>query len=159
GLVHKFITNIIKLTFLRLRNHFLVRNRGLGSRVPVNHPATAVNQTFLIKVDKNALDRRHVATIKSVTLTRPVTRTTQSLQLFDDDAAVFILPFKHALEKFFATKIVTSHALVFPKPLFDGGLSTDAGMVHSGQPQHFESLHPGTPGENVLNGIVQNVAE
>ena len=76
----------------------------------------------------------------------------------NDDAAVFVLPFEHALQKFLAAEIVTRHAFVFAEPLFDRGLGSNSGVIHPRQPKHFETLHPRAPGKDVLNAVVQNMA-
>ena len=53
---HDLVANKIEISFLRLGDDLLIRERSLRSRVPVNHSATAVDQTFIVKVNKNALD-------------------------------------------------------------------------------------------------------
>ena len=128
-------------------------------RVPVDHAPAAINEVFFVKIDKDFLDREDVIFVKGVTLSRPIGRTTQPFELLDDDAAVFVLPFQYALEKFCATEIVTRHAFVFAQPFLDRGLRSNPGVIHPRQPKHFESLHPRAPRENVLNRVVQNMPE
>jgi len=68
----------------------------LRSRIPVNHPATAVDETFVVQINKNSLDCAHVILIQGIALARPIAGATKPLELLDDDAAVFILPFENA---------------------------------------------------------------
>src|SRR6516164_5128800 len=93
---HNLVANIIETSFLRLGDDFLIRDRGLRSWIPVNHPATAVDQTFVVKVNKNFLNRARVILIQGITLSRPVAGATKALQLLDDDAAVLILPVENS---------------------------------------------------------------
>ena len=112
-----------------------------------------------MKIDKNFGHRPRVAFVHRVTLARPIAGAAEALQLLNDDSAVFVLPFEHALEKFFAAKIVATDAFVFLQPTFDRGLRADSGVIHPRQPKHFEALHPRASGENVLDAVIQNVAE
>ena len=48
---------------------------------------------------------------------------------------------------------------VLPQIFLHGGLGSDSGMIHPRQPKDFESLHPRAPRENVLDRIVQHMAE
>src|SRR5439155_2867157 len=52
-LFHDLITDIVETSPLRLGDDFLVGQGSLRSRIPVDHPATAINQAFAIKIDKN----------------------------------------------------------------------------------------------------------
>ncbi len=42
---------------------------------------------------------------------------------------------------------------------FDRGLRADSRVIHSRQPKNFESPHPCAACEDVLDGVVQNMAE
>ena len=90
------IANEIEISFLRLGDDLLIRERGLRRRIPVDHPATAVDQTFVVKINKNSLDCARVILIQSIALARPIAGATEPLELLDDDAAVLILPFQNA---------------------------------------------------------------
>ena len=58
-----------------------------------------------------------------------------------------------------AAEVVTRDAFILAQPLFDRGLGADPGVIHSRQPKHFKSVHPRAPRQNILNRIIQNVAE
>src|SRR6185437_5604332 len=81
------------------------------------------------------------------------------LELLDDDAAVFLRPFDDAPDEFLATQIVPRLVFRLPQILFHRGLGPDAGVIGSGEPENFEALHPRAPRENVLDRVVENVAE
>ena len=72
GLFHDFIANEIKISFLRLVNDFFVRERSLCRRVPIDHPASAIDQAFVIKIDKDVLDSASISVIECIPLARPV---------------------------------------------------------------------------------------
>src|SRR6266480_7146911 len=72
---------------------------------------------------------------------------------------MFVLPFQHSSQKFFATEIVARFILGPAQKFLHSGLSSDSRMIHSRQPKDFESLHPRAACENVLDRVVQNMAE
>ena len=42
---------------------------------------------------------------------------------------------------------------------FYRGLSTHAGVIGPWQPEHLESVHPGTPGQHILDRVIQNMTK
>src|SRR5207302_789730 len=60
-LLHNLVADEVEVPLLWLGNHFFIRHRSLSSRVPVDHAATAINQPFPIKIDKNVLYSRNVS--------------------------------------------------------------------------------------------------
>ena len=72
---------------------------------------------------------------------------------------MFVLPIQDATQKFLAAKIVSRLFLCLTEIFFDRGLRPDAGMIHPRQPKNFVTLHSRASGENVLDRIVQNMAE
>ena len=71
-LLHNLVADEVEVPLLWLGNHFFIRHRSLGSRIPVDHAATAINQPFPIKIDKNVLYSRNVSVIERIALARPV---------------------------------------------------------------------------------------
>src|SRR5882724_4684925 len=90
-----FIPNEIKFSFLRLRDHLFVRDRGLRDRIPIDNSTAAIDQPLVIKIDESSLHGSSISIVERVALAVPITRTTQPLQLLNDDPAVFILPFEN----------------------------------------------------------------
>ena len=78
-LLDDLIANVIKLSLLRLRNDLLIRQRRLRSRIPIDHPPSAINQPFAIKIDKHRLDGADVIIVEGVALPRPVARAPSRL--------------------------------------------------------------------------------
>src|SRR5262245_8703466 len=76
---HDFIAHIIKAALLRSHYYLFVRERGLGSNVPINHPSPAIDQAFAVEIDKNSEDSADIIVIKSVSLSRPITGAAEPL--------------------------------------------------------------------------------
>ena len=140
-----------------LGDDFLVGQGGLRSRIPVDHPATAINQSLAVKIDKNLLHCADVISIQRVALPRPIARTAQALELLNDDPPMLLLPIQYATEKFVATQVVTGFLFCLPQMLFDCGLGAYPGVIGAGQPKNFETLHPRPACKNVLDSIVEHM--
>ena len=52
-LLHNLVADEVEVPLLWLGNYFFIRHCSLGSRVPVDDAATAINQPFPIKIDEN----------------------------------------------------------------------------------------------------------
>src|SRR6059058_1955987 len=72
---------------------------------------------------------------------------------------MLVLPFPHSSQEFFATEIVARFVLGLAQIFLHSGLRSDSRMIHSRQPKDFEPLHPRPACENVLDRVVQNMAE
>ena len=81
------------------------------------------------------------------------------LELLDDDAAVLFLPCPDAFEEFLAAEVVAMPDFAgFLQRFLDDGLGGDAGVVGAGQPEDFLAVHARLAGEDVLDGVVEDVA-
>src|SRR5437762_5464284 len=72
---------------------------------------------------------------------------------------MLVLPFQHSSQEFFATEIVARFVLSPTQIFLHSGLRSDSRMIHSRQPKDFEPLHPRAACENVLDRVVQSMAE
>src|SRR5438552_18542174 len=102
----------------------------MRGRVPVNHAPAAIDQFLFVKIDKDLFDRANIIVVEGIALTGPVAGATESLELLNDDAAVFVLPFEHAQQKFPAATIVSRHAFVSAEPLLDRCLGANSDALH-----------------------------
>src|SRR5213592_4149153 len=82
-LFHDLVSNEIEISFLRLGNDLLIRERSLRSRIPVDHSAPAIDQASLIKIDKSFFDGGGISLVERVPLARPIAGTTKPLKLFE----------------------------------------------------------------------------
>ena len=65
-----------------------------------------------------------------------------------------------AFEEFFAAEIVAMPDFAgFLERFLHDGLRRDAGVVGAGQPEHFLAVHARPAGEDVLDGVVEDVAQ
>ncbi len=92
-------------------------------------------------------------------LAAPIARTAEALELVDDDVRVGVFIIPHALEELLAPEIAAADAFLLTQFALHLRLSRDAGVVGAGQPQHFLPLLPRAAGEDVLQRVVQDVAE
>ena len=142
---------------MRFGDDLFIRKRRLRGRVPVDHSDAPIDQFLFIKIDKNFLDGADIIIIECVALTRPIARAPEAFELFDDDAAVFILPFQDAAQKFLSTEIVARFFLSAAEMFLDGGLGPDASVVGPRQPEHFATKHTRATRQDVLDRIVKNM--
>src|SRR5699024_5431093 len=96
---NKFITilyliaHVLKLGLLFAVNDFLIRERGLGFRIPVDHPLAAVDVSALMEFDKAIDDGLVELVFQGKARALPVAGGAQLTQLLQDDAAVLVGPF------------------------------------------------------------------
>ena len=79
--------------------------------------------------------------------------------MFDNNTAVLVLPVQHSPQEFFATEIVARFVFSSAQIFLHCRLRSDSRMIHSRQPKDFEPLHPRAACENVLDRVIQNMAE
>ena len=89
----------------------------------------------------------------------PVAATAHLLQLADDAGFVVVLPLPDALDQPFAAQFVPAELLLAQQPPLDDRLGGDAGMIGARHPEGLEALHPFLADEDVLQRVVQGVAE
>ena len=92
-------------------------------------------------------------------LAAPIARTTQPLQLIDDNVAVLVLKVPDALKEFLAPQIPAAHAFRFAHLALHPRLRRDSRVVRTRQPQHLLAILTSPPRQDILQRIVQNVAQ
>ena len=92
-------------------------------------------------------------------LAAPVARTSQFLELVDDDSAVFLLPHPHALEELLAADVAFGFLFLLANLLFHHSFRGDAGVVGAREPEDFPAVHARLAAEDVLDGVVEDVAK
>ena len=137
--------------------HFKIRDRGLELGIPIDEALVPVDEARAIKLDKDFCHRPREAFVHGEALARPVARGAQPLQLADDGAAGFRLPFPHALDESLAAHFAAARLLTLHQLALDHGLGGDAGMVGSRLPQHVLAAHALKAAQDVLQRIVERV--
>jgi hypothetical protein len=70
--LYNLVANEVQKPFLRLANHLLVRNSSLRGRIPIDHAATAIDQTLVVQIYENFLNSGRIRIIKRISLARPI---------------------------------------------------------------------------------------
>ena len=146
-----------------------VGDRRVEFRVPVDQPLVAVDQPVLVELNEDAQHGARQALVHGEALARPVAGRAQPAQLLQDRAAGFLAPGPDLFDEgvaadcfgvavFRRNAAVERDALLRQHPL-DDHLGRDAGMVGAGLPQHVAALHPVKPDQDVLDRVVEGVAD
>ncbi len=158
-LLDQLVAHIVERGFLRGRDHFLVGERGQGDRVPVHHPTAAIDQPLLVKIDKGALHRARHNPSSIVKRSRD-----QSQEQPSRFSCSMMMPpclsFHSQTRRRNSSRPRSWRVLLFcpcADLLFDHGLRGDPGVIGARQPEHFLAQHARAPGEDVLDGVVQDV--
>ena len=159
GVLHDLKFKVIEISFLFLGNDLLVAQRGEGDRAPVNHPLASVDESLAVEIDEDLLHLAGIRLVHGEALTGPVAGAPELLELPDNDAAVLLLPFPDTLEELFATEVMAGLFLLFAQLALHNGLRGDAGVIGARKPEDFVAGLSGPTGENVLKGVVEDVAE
>ena len=145
---------------LRFQDDLLVRQSSARDGAPVHHPFAPVDEAFLEQVDKNAADAFRVVGVHRETLSIPIAGGAELPELLGDDAAVFFFPFPNFFEEPFAAEVVAVANLTrFFQGPFDDRLGRDPCVVGTWKPENLHAFHPGSSREDVLDRVVQYVAQ
>jgi len=157
GIFRHLDLEVIHEPFLRFHFHFLVGQGGLRHGAPVHHAFAAVDQALLVELHKDLLNTVRILRVHGEPFAGPITGTTQLLELVDDDAAMFLLPFPDPFEEFLAPEVVLRLAFLLFERLLDLHLCGNAGVVRARQPKDFPAVHARLATQDVLDGVVEYV--
>ena len=149
------ILDIPQLARLRLILNLSIGQCGCTVRTPVDDAGALVDQTLVVQVDKDFLDRLGTAFVHREALAAPVTGGTELLQLLDDAVAVLVLPVPDALEELLAAEIIAGQTLLLAEVLLNLDLCCDTGVVGTRHPQCRITLHALGTDQNILQGFVK----
>ena len=138
--------------------HFVIGKGGVAARAPVDDVLALVDEPFLIELHEHLAHGAGEVVVHGEGFARPVHGGAEFLDLFQNLAAVLLLPFPDALDEGFAAHVVTALAFL-GEGAFHHVLRGDAGVVGAGNPQHVLALLTGMTAEYVLKGLVQGVAD
>ncbi len=155
---HNFVFEVIHVAHDFLVLNFDVAQRGAGLRIPVDDALALVNQPVVVQVDKHFANGLRQSFIHCEALARVVKRQAKLGPLFANGGGVFLLPLPRPVQKFLAADVVAGNSLVFEAGV-DFGLRRDAGMIHTGQPQHVKALQALVARQDILDRRVPGVSE
>ena len=157
---HDLDAEVVHEPALLLHGDLLVGEGGQGGGAPVHHALAAVDEALLVKVHEHALDAPGVFRVHGEAGAGPVAGGAERAELLEDDAAVLLLPFPDPGDEGLASEVVAVLDLAgLLEGLLDDVLGGDAGVVGAGQPEDLLAVHARLAGEDVLDGVVQDVAE
>ncbi len=159
GLLDDFDFEVVEEALLGGGDDLLVAESGEGSGAPVHHAFAAVDEAFGVKIDEGLLDFAGVGGVHREPFAVPVAGAAEFFQLIDDDPAVGVLPRPDAFQEGVATEVVAGLLFLLAEAFFDDGLGGDAGMVGAGEPEDLVAGEAGAAGEDVLDRVVEDVAE
>ena len=159
GAVFQLVEDGVKLAFLLRHDDFLIGEGGEGNGAPVDHAAAAVDEAFPEEVNEYLPDGFGVFLIHREAFAVPVTGAAQLVELVDDDAAVFFLPFPDFFQEGFTAQVMAALSRRLLEVLFHPYLSGDSGVVRARQPQGFISFLARAAHQDVLDGVVQHMAQ
>src|SRR5215470_4240124 len=79
--------------------HFEIGDRGLELGIPVDEPLVLIDQALAVERDKDLPHRARQSLVHGEALARPVAGRAEPLELADDDAAGFGLPFPDTFDE------------------------------------------------------------
>jgi len=136
----------------------LVGDRGLAADAPVDEVLAAVDPPLPVEVLEGRLDRAREPGIEGEALAAPVAGAAERAELTDDLPSVLLLPLPDGRDELLAAEVAHRHAPLL-EVLLDHVLGSDAGVVHPGEPESLVPLHAAGPDEDVLDGVVEDMAD
>ena len=157
--LHHLHTEVVHEALLFLHHDLLVGERREGRRAPVHHALAAVDQALLVEVHEHLLDAPRILRVHGEAGAGPIAGGTERAQLLENNSAVGLLPFPDLGHQRLAAKVVAVLDLAgLLEGLLDDVLGGDTCMIGARQPQDFLAVHARLAGEDVLDGVVENVA-
>ena len=136
-----------------------VRDRRLEMRIPVDQPLVAIDQPVPVQLDKHLAHSGVQPLVEREPLAAPVAGRAQTAQLLDDRPTRLGLPFPDLGHEGVPAHVAAADVACGRQLALDHHLGGDAGVVRARQPQHRLALHPVIAGEDVLQGVVQRMAD
>ncbi len=148
------VADMPQLAFFIAVFHFVVGQGGYAARAPVDDVFTFIDQTIIVEAHKHFFHAAGKHLIHGETLTLPIAGCAQQLQLVDDDAAFFFLPAPDSFQQGFPADLMAVCAF-FCQLLFHHVLGSNAGVIHSRQPQCGFAIHSVITDYDILKSVVE----
>ena len=138
-------------------DHLVVGDGGEGDGIPVDHPHSPVDHALLVEMAEGCDDRFREVGIHGEPRAVPVAGCTEFAELVEDYASVLLLPLPGMFEEFLTRQVFLgdAHGL---EPRDDLAFGGDGGMVGTGHPAGVLAVHPGLAHQDVVEGVVQDMA-
>ncbi len=157
-LAFELVLDVVKLGDPALMFDLVIRQRSLAPRAPVDYVLALVDQVLLVETDEDFLDGFRELFIEREAFARPIAGTADFLELLHDARLFGADIFPNTADKFLPADFAT-RSTFFDQEFLDDDLRGDAGMIATGKPADFEALQPFPANHDVLQRVVQGVAE
>ena len=158
GLDHR-ILEVPEVALRRFVEHFVVADGRLQERVPIHEPLAAIDFAVLEQLEERLADGPGTLVVEREPRPLPIAAAAHLLELAEDARFVLLLPLPDALDQPFAAQVVPRHLFFLEQPPLDDRLRGDAGVVGARHPERVEALHPLHADEDVLQRVVERVAQ
>ena len=137
----------------------VVADGRLQHGVPVHQPLAAIDQPVAEHLEERMPHRPGALRIEREAGPLPIAGAAHFLELAEDPLFVVVLPLPDAGHEPLAAQLVPAELFLLQQAAFDHGLRGDARVVGARHPQGLEALHPFLADEDVLQRVVQGVAQ
>ena len=139
--------------------HLVVADGCLEEGVPIHQPLAATDESLAEELEERRADGRPALLVEREPDAIPVAATAEIAKLAEDSLFVLLFPSPDPRYQCLAAEVVTREFLLLQKPPFDDRLGGNSRVVGAGHPERPVALHPPGPHEDVLERVVEGVAE
>ncbi len=152
------VADVVELAVGGVVLDLVVGQRGVAARAPVDDVVALVDEAFLVQADEHLAHRPRQPLVHGEPFPLPVAGGAHALELVDDGAALLRPPGPDPLDELVPAEVVAAQVLAGQLPL-DHVLGGDAGMVRARHPQGVVPAHAVVAHQDVLQGVVQGMAD
>ena len=156
--IRKRIAQVPEVPVDLLHLDLVVGERRLRDGVPVHEALAAVDEAVAEERAERVAHGRRAGLVHREARAVEVARAAHRLELPEDRGLVLVLPLLHLLDEPFAREVGALLPLE-KEALLDDRLRGDARVVGAGHPQRVRALHAVVAREEVLQRVVEGVAE
>ena len=127
--------------------------------VPVDQPLPSVNLVGLEEVEEGGPDGLGAHLVEGEPGPGPVARTAHQAELPEDPGLVLVLPGPDSPDQLVAADVVAGLVFFLAQAGLDDGLGGDPGVVGAGHPEGVVALHPPPPDQDILDRVIQGMAQ
>ena len=157
--IHNSIANVPEVSLDRLVKHFVIADGRLQERIPIDQPLAAVDFLLAEEVEEGDTHRASAHFIEREASSLPVATASHLFELSEDASFVVVFPLPNPFHEFLTSQIVPRFAFFFAESFFDDRLRCDSRVIGTGHPQCGVALHPLHANEDILQRVVQSVAQ
>ena len=155
--VSHIIFQVEEVALLVTIDDLLCRKHGLCLWIPIDHAETTIDESLLVEVNEDFEHTFTTLLIHRESSSIPIAGCTQTAQLLEDDASVFVCPSPSMLQELLTSEVALLDAL-FCQTIHHLCLRSNGSVVCARHPTSILAVDTSLTNENVLNGVVEHVA-